>query len=98
MKVIGFLVLLFGLSVVNAREDGVAIEKLPGEVRSVAGKVTVVADFESREKGGSIPLYIINRTDKELELPFQDGDVYLKLEAKGDDGKWKRVEPHAYSW
>ncbi len=100
MKVFGLLILLFGLAIANARVDDVDVEELPEGVKSVSGKVTVFADFRRPHKAGSIPLYIINRTDKVLELPYQDGDVYLKLETKGkaEDGKWKRVQPHAYSW
>ena len=75
-----------------------AITALPSQVKSDPGAVSLFADFSNRPKNGTVPVYLINGTGNPLQLAAQDGDIYLKLEAQNEDGKWVRVQPHAYSW
>lgn len=46
---------------------------------------------------GQIPVYLINDTDLSLSVPCQDGDIYLKLEARQPDGSWRRAQSHQHS-
>jgi hypothetical protein len=78
--------------------EGVPIAKLPGGIPSPEGKATLFADYARAKKGQNIDVYLINRSDHDISLGAQDGDVYLKLEAKNEDGTWTRVQPHAFSW
>lgn len=48
-------------------------------------------------KAGQVTVLLINDTDDSLEVPTQDGDIYLKLEVNLD-GKWRRAQWHRYSW
>ncbi|MCX6848137.1 MAG: hypothetical protein NTY98_04390 [Verrucomicrobia bacterium] len=78
--------------------EGIPIAKLPGGIPITEGKVTLFADYARAKKGDSIDVYLINRSDHDIVLNSQDGDVYLKLEAKNEDGTWTRAQPHAFSW
>lgn len=78
--------------------EGIPMAKLPGGIPSTEGKITLVADYARAKKGDSIDVYLINRSDHDIVLNSQDGDVYLKLEAKNGDGMWARAQPHAFSW
>jgi len=70
---------------------------VPDKVEAPFGKLTLYADYtESSE--GTLLLYVINRTFKEVELSSQDGSIYTKLEYKTDQGDWERAQPHLYSW
>ncbi|WP_395753722.1 hypothetical protein [Prosthecobacter sp.] len=76
---------------------GTPMAKLPEGIASTEGKVTLFADYARAKKGEPIDVYLINRSEKDLALTAEDGDVYLKLEARGADGTWKRVQPHLFS-
>jgi hypothetical protein len=76
---------------------GTPISNLPEGIPSVEGKVTLHADFARAKTGEPIDVYLINRSERDLVLNAQDGDVYLKLQAQGEDGWWKRVQPHSFS-
>ncbi len=76
---------------------GTPISELPESIDAPDGKVTLTASFERLETG-SVPVYLINRTDEDVVLDAQDGDVYLKLEMRNDDGTWVRAQPHVFSW
>ena len=71
--------------------------KLPDSVPVLKGKLTLYADY-NKSRGGRVPVYLVNRTSQRVELPSQDGDIYLKLERLRDDGHWERVQAHQYSW
>ncbi len=77
---------------------GEPVAKLPDGIPSTEGKVTLHADYAHAGKGRSVEVYLINRSDRDIVLDAQDGDVYLKLETKQEDGTWVRVQPHAFSW
>jgi hypothetical protein len=85
----------FVLDVIN--DVGAPISELPKSVSPSEGKATLVADFDTL-RSGAISVYLINQTDEDLILNAQDGDVYLKLEAKTKDGTWTRAQPHEFSW
>jgi|GEM_PF-2316522 len=74
------------------------VAKLPGGVPSEVGKITLFADYARAVKGKEVDVYLINRSDRDIVLDAQDFDVYLKLEARKEDGTWVRVQPHAFSW
>ncbi|WP_395739907.1 hypothetical protein [Prosthecobacter sp.] len=77
---------------------GVPVAQLPQGIPSMAGKVTLVADFARAKKGEAVDVYLINRGERDILLNAEDGDVYLKLEAQNADGTWARVQPHRFSW
>lgn len=77
---------------------GTPLAKLPSGIPSKEGKVTLFADYARAVKGKGVDVYLINRSDRDIVLGAQDGDVYLKLEARSKDGTWVRVQPHAFSW
>lgn len=62
------------------------------------GSVSLVADYEKAKKGGSVALYIVNRSDSEIQLPTQDGNPYAKLEQKAENNQWRRAQTHRDSW
>lgn len=99
MKVIWVTLALLGnLGVLHAQNKFSANAELPGHIKSVSGKVVLVADFTHKDTEGKIPVYLINGSEKSIKLMAQDGDVYLKLETRDDGGKWRRAQPHAFSW
>lgn len=71
---------------------------LPANVKVEAGKISMVADFASKQKEGTVPVFILNGTASPLVLESQDWDIYLKLEVQEADGTWKRAQPHQFSW
>lgn len=73
------------------------VSELPDYIKAPASRLALVADFDHSTKG-AIPVYLINRSGKDIRLMSQDGDVYLKLEYQDSSGAWKRAQPHAYSW
>jgi hypothetical protein len=82
------------------------ISELPKHIVAPPGEITLVADFDHPTKKNAtswspesweIPVYLINRSGKKIELAAQDGDVYLKLEYQSSEGQWKRAQPHQYS-
>lgn len=72
------------------------IAKLPDQIEHEDGRFAIYADYENQQ-AGFLTLFLINATDEPIELPAQDGDVYIKQEAKLGD-KWVRSQPHRYSW
>ncbi|MCF7788900.1 MAG: hypothetical protein K9N47_22435 [Prosthecobacter sp.] len=85
-------------AVFNALPCDAPIASLPSGIPSTEGKVTLFADYARARKSEPMDVYLINRSDHDIVLGAQDGDVYLKLEAKNEDGTWTRVQPHAFSW
>lgn len=83
-----------------------SISELPKHIAAPPGEIALVADYDHPvdlgEKTGSswssiIPVYLINRSAKHIELPSQDGRVYLKLEYLDAKGEWKRAQRHRES-
>ncbi|HCN76376.1 MAG TPA: hypothetical protein DIT13_04170 [Verrucomicrobiales bacterium] len=66
-----------------------------------SGKISIqpVAYMNGVEppKPGQISVFLINDTDEQLQVPAQDGDIYLKLEVNLE-GKWQRAQCHGDSW
>lgn len=72
------------------------VSALPDFVTASPGEATLFADFVgAREEG--IAVYLVNRTGRPLELPAEDGDLYLKLETASSEGAWQRAQGHAFS-
>lgn len=69
---------------------------LPDGIKAAEGKLSLIADYANMGGRGT-PLYLINRTGEKKVLSAQDGDIYLKLEAQLEDGRWVRVENHLNS-
>jgi len=97
-RIVSFAFVLAAQALNAQKPTDVAISELPSGVPSTEGKVTLFADYSRAKKSSPIDVYLINRSDRDITLSAQDGDVYLKLEGKSDDGTWTRVQPHAYSW
>ncbi|BCX50364.1 hypothetical protein HAHE_42720 [Haloferula helveola] len=88
----------FAILQLRAAEVGEPLDKLPPSIKPAEKTVSLHADYEHPGEDGSIPVYLVNRTDDPLPLGAQDGDIYLKLEIMRPDGTWVRAQPHAYSW
>ena len=69
---------------------------LPNHVSAHEGKVTVFADYRDVSQD-RITVYIINRTRRAIDVPTQDGDPFLKLEAANGEA-WERAQAHRYSF
>src|SRR6185503_7126171 len=77
-----------------AHVDGDArpIAELPVGVSAPEGQLTLHADYASA-RDQRVTVYLINRTGRTIDLPNQDGDPYLKLEAQtGSAGPWERAQ------
>lgn len=75
-----------------------AIAKLPKHVNAPDGKLSLYADFTDVRRYGRVPLYLVNRTKKTIVLPAEGDHVYIKLEARTKDGRWRRAQRHTYSF
>lgn len=73
-----------------------SISTLPSGVEAPAGVLSLWADHAAASND-EIPLYLVNRTDAPIELPAEDGDPYVKLEARTADGRWHRAQRHVFS-
>lgn len=71
---------------------------LPRHVEAEDGTVSLYADYDAIQSDGRVPVYLINKTGKELAIDTQDGDIYLKLEYQVSSSEWARAQPHGYSW
>jgi hypothetical protein len=87
--------LFVGLGVASnedVRLSGIPAAKLPKHVVAAPGKLTLFADFMKKSDLG-VPLYLVNRTGKVVELPTYLGQPLLTMEYEAAPGKWK---PAAY--
>lgn len=75
-------------------EAGKPVAELPEGLSAPAGKVSLMADFASASPDKPVPVYLVNLSAKELHVPSQDGDIYVKLESRTADGRWVRAQPH----
>lgn len=99
MNSIAFGFCLTFVSIVGlAAERDTPNDNLPNHIHTMNGTVVLFADFENRQDDGHVPVYLINRSDQPITLEAQDGDIYLKLESRGENGKWQRAQPHRFSW
>jgi hypothetical protein len=73
------------------------IEQLPKHVQAPRGKLTLFADYNDVWQG-NVVLYLVNDTDKPATFPAEGTDIYVKLEALGEDGRWHRAQSHVFSW
>lgn len=87
-----------GIATPDTKESLNANTNLPDSIKPTAGKVTLVADFSAIENKKTVAVYLINDSQKDIDIENQDSDVYLKLETLSDTGEWVRAQPHAYSW
>lgn len=81
-----------------------SVSELPPTIHKDEGIISLQvggygSDPASQElmQSGRVPVYLINDTSHDLQVPSQDGDIYLRLEAKLDDGKWHRAQYHQHS-
>lgn len=95
--IVGALLLPVAGSIAEEKDWSLPISRLPKQITYVPGKFSLHADFQSLRDGEPLVLYLINDTDKEVVLPSQDGDVYIKQEAKVN-GEWVRSQPYIASW
>ncbi|MBI1825477.1 MAG: HEAT repeat domain-containing protein [Planctomycetes bacterium] len=75
----------------------IPISKLPSNVITPDGQLTLFADFNDHRRGG-IVLYLVNRTPYWIGFAAQDGDLFIKLEVLSGNGLWERAQDHYYSW
>jgi hypothetical protein len=62
--------------------------KLPGHVLAPHGKLSLFADFKSKRDLG-VPLYLVNRTGKPVELFTYNGEPSIAVEYEAEPAKWK---------
>jgi len=77
--------------------DAIPLVELPAKVPAEEGMVTLWADFEGADDKG-VPLYLVNKTGVVQNFDSEDRDIYLKLEYKDVDGRWKYAQGHRRSW
>ena len=80
-----------------AAAQSTPLSKLPAHVKASADKLTLFADYSDVRNEG-VALYLVNRTGKKLSFESQDGQLYIKLEAKEKNGTWARAQGHMFSW
>ncbi len=85
-------------SLSHAEDSDLPMAKLPPDSISSAGTLSLFADYKAVSSDGTIPVYVINQTDKLLKLAAQEGDIYLKLEAQNKNGEWIRAQSHVFSF
>lgn len=76
--------------------SAIPLALLPSRVPAPQGELTLYADYTAR-RGEFVVLYLINRTDQDLEFSAQDSDIYVKLETLNEAGYWERAQRHGYS-
>lgn len=96
MIALAFGAITYGANAQSHAEWDIPISKLPENIKCTEGDFSIFADFDNAE-GQALTIYIINDTEKKIHLPAQDGDIYIKQEAKLE-GQWQRSQPHQYSW
>src|SRR6185503_18670570 len=69
------------------------IAELPASVAAPEGQLTLYADF-ANVRDQHVTMYLVNRTGRTIDVPNQDGDPYLKLEAQSAAGQWERAQRH----
>ncbi len=76
--------------------EQIGIEKLPKNVVAPDGQLTLFADYDDVWQN-HIVLYLVNKTDNEVNVPAQDSDLYVKLESRTNEGDWVRAQTHQSS-
>jgi hypothetical protein len=76
---------------------GKPLANLPGHVKAAEGELTLFADFKAKGEK-SVPIYIVNRTDKPVKFYHQDGFLFVMLEYEAKPGWWVRAQSHVFSW
>ena len=71
--------------------------ELPKHAVASEGQVSLYADYKNAVIG-YVPLYIINRTGKDIQIPTEDNDPGIVLYASGEDGKWQRAQHLVHSF
>ncbi|MFT5469757.1 MAG: hypothetical protein ACI8UO_004879 [Verrucomicrobiales bacterium] len=79
-------------------EIGTPNAELPDYVPAEQGQLSIWADFEHPFADGQVSLYLVNRTEADIQFRHQDGDLFFKLERQRPDGGWERVQLHKNSW
>lgn len=85
------------LFIPGVKANGTPNIELPSHIVAPENKLTVFADYAAPDPNG-VPLYVVNRTDKAITFPSQDGDIYLMLEYRLPDGSWQRAQVHQDSF
>jgi len=80
-----------------AAAESTPLSKLPAQVKAPADKLTLFADYGDVRRE-EVALYLVNRTGKKLSFESQDGQLYIKLQAKEKNGTWARAQGHLFSW
>src|SRR5262245_35608202 len=93
MTLVAALYFFVGLGIANDIPDprggpGIATAKLPAHVPAPPGQLSLFADFKKKDASG-IPLYVVNRTGKPVELFAYNGQPFLVLEYEAEPGTWK---------
>jgi hypothetical protein len=76
-------------------EPGVPTTKLPADVPAPPGRLALLADFKNKGDLG-VPLYLVNRTGKPVELFTYNGQPFIAVEYEAEPGKWKPARAVEY--
>jgi hypothetical protein len=68
------------------------LTELPEGVQGLPGQVALFADYE-RAKETGVPIYVINRSEKEVWLTHNTFLAHSKLEYLNEKGRWTRAQP-----
>jgi hypothetical protein len=69
-------------------EQGIPVAKLPDRVQALPGQLVLFADFKGKDDTG-IPLYLVNRTGKPVEVILYNGRPFFGMEYEAEPGRWK---------
>jgi hypothetical protein len=69
-------------------EPGIPTTRLPAHVPAPPGQLSLFADFKRKGDLG-VPLYLVNRTGKPVELFTYNGRPFLAVEYEAEPGKWQ---------
>lgn len=70
--------------------------ELPAHVPAPDGEFSFFADFGNSDPKG-VPLFLVNRTGKPIDINSQDHDPNLTLEYLDEHSRWKRAQVHIAS-
>jgi hypothetical protein len=100
MMRLGFLLPLtvLGSSLCSFADERVKpVSDLPKHIKAPASGAALIADFEHEEEGPT-PIFLVNRSGKEITVTSLDNHVYCELEYHDPSGAWVRAQPFMMTW
>jgi hypothetical protein len=87
------MLFLIGLAIADdisetKKKTAITTAKLPAHVAAPVGQLSLFADFKNKGDLG-IPLYVVNRTGKTVDLFAYNRQLFLAAEYEAEPEKWK---------